>query len=731
MRRVFVFLFLLLWCIVISAQTVKSVNVDVFLSDLNKTSKHGVVSDSDFLKKYPITFQNNVMYVSVLAKTCKGFDEEKLKEIGIYTGSTTTSFATLRIPLEFFENPMEIPGVCYIEIAAKFAPALDKARRDSRVDSVHMGWNLPLPITGKNVIIGFTDWGFDYTHPMFYDTMLTETRILAAWDQFRNEGPAPAGFNYGTVFSGSSQLLNAQCDTFNIYEYATHGSHVAGIAAGSGAGTIYRGVAFDAELLFATFLIDAAAVVDAFAWMKQFAENEGKRLVINMSWGLYYMGNMDGTSILSQMINQMSDDGVVFVSSAGNNGDVNFHLKKNFNTQPDTLKTIIKFDSYTAYPKMWGQCITMWGMPDDSFAISLKILDAQNQLLEETPFYSTNSALSYSEHEIIIGNDTVFYNMAAETANPFNKRPHFSLRVRNTKTADYKVALYALGENTTVHFWNVIELVNGVGNWGSPFQALTSGWTAGDPYYGIGEPTCAESVITVAAHNSQITLGNNTIVNGNIAGFSSYGPLMTEEVKPDISAPGMSVCSSISSFTSMSIPPMNVVTTVNFNGRDYKFVRFSGTSMSSPHVAGVVALLLEANPLLTPAEIKQILRNSARQDDKTGIIPPSGSPRWGWGKLNALLALYYALNIQHINEPLSDIRIEFYPNPATDELHIRCDQFYPTQLYVFSINGKQQAVYSFQSDEAICLNIQNYAAGTYIVFLFDGNNWKADKFMKQ
>lgn len=51
--------------------------------------------------------------------------------------------------------------------------------------------------------------------------------------------------------------------------------------------------------------------------------------MINMSWGLYNLGPLDGTSLVSRAIGSLSDEGVIFVTSGGNNGDVNFHMKKN------------------------------------------------------------------------------------------------------------------------------------------------------------------------------------------------------------------------------------------------------------------------------------------------------------------------------------------------------------------------------------------------------------------
>jgi minor extracellular serine protease Vpr len=717
--------------LLLSGQTRYHSEWEFFRHDLkDEVNKHGQIS-SDFMKKYPISMRQGNFYVSALALVNSAYSPDDLIVMGIRPGSRNGNIVTLRIPVHIITENLNLSGVEYIEPAGKTVPYLDKATRDSRVDSVHMGWYLPVPLSGNNVIIGITDWGFDYTHPMFYDTSLTHTRILAAWDQFRNEGPAPAGFNYGTLFEGAAQLLTAQCDTFNIYEYATHGTHVAGIAAGSGAGTIYRGVAFNANLLFTTFLIDAAAVVDAFSWMKQYAVTLGKRLVINMSWGLYYMGNLDGTSLLSQVIDLMSADGVVFVSSAGNNGDVVFHVKKDFSSPADTMKTIIKFDSYAYYPKMWGQSITMWGHPGDTFSIALKILDQQNTLLAETPFYQTATSPLFTDSLMVINNDTIFYNLACDPANPMNMRPHIRLRVRNTKTSAYKVALYAVSPGGIVHFWNVIELTNDVGNWGSAFQAPAPGWTAGDTYYGIGEPTCAESVITVASHASQVTTANNTVINGGISYFSSYGPLITEVVKPDLSAPGSNICSSISSFTNASIPGTSVITSVNFNGRTYKFVRFSGTSMSSPHVAGVVALLLEANPLLTPAEIKQILRTTARQDDKTGVIPPEGSIRWGWGKLNALMAVYHAMNIQGEQEHVLGSSVRIFPNPADQHIQIESDHFHPAIVYLVNMKGGVEGQYRFQNDETPFIDVSQISPGTYLLFMNNGSAWRSEKFIRQ
>ena len=91
--------------------------------------------------------------------------------------------------------------------------------------------------------------------------------------------------------------------------------------------------------------------------------------------------------------------------------------------------------------------------------------------------------------------------------------------------------------------------------------------------------------------------------------------------------------------------------------------------MSSPCVTGVVALLLEANPNLSPSEIKEILKNTARQDDKTGVLPVTGSTQWGWGKVTATRAINEAVRLVGIELPIED-QLVVYPNPSSNVLFV-------------------------------------------------------------
>lgn len=668
----------------IHAQVKMPVETRHDLALISKTwQKEGKSSFEKLSAAYPVYRMNGEYIVSLIAKVNASFNPAVLEQHHIVMGSRINNIVTLKLPLNQINVLGSIPGIAMVEIAGKVQPHLDRAVKDAHADSVQRGINLPQAYTGKDVYIGVTDWGFDYTHPMYYDTAMTQTRIAAAWDQFKQSGPNPAGFSYGTEYTTPAALLNAGSDTANIYSYGYHGGHVAGIAGGGGAGTNFRGVAFESEFLFATFLIDAGAVLDAYQWMHQKATAAGKRLVINQSWGLYYIGNLDGTSALSEAIDGYSDLGVVFASSAGNNGDVNFHIQKTFAN--DVLKSKVDFYSYGANPNMWGQSITAWGEPGKSFSVGFQVTTNTNAVLGQTAMYSSATTTDYIDTFIVVNaSDTIFYNLSMESANPANLRPHARFRIKNTNTA-LRIVLNATAEDGTVHFWNVTELSNGVGNWGMPFSVSMSGTTFGDPNYSIGEPSCTESVISVAAHSSQYALPSGSLTGGAIATFSSFGPTLDGRRKPDISAPGVNVASAVSSYTDNSF---STVQTIAFGGHDYKFTRISGTSMSSPMVTGVVALILDANPYLMPWQIKKIIRETARTDNFTGVIPADGSLRWGMGKINAYDAVKLALNTVSVGELSKDFAVKVFPNPTTGLLFVQGDLKGTETFELYSTDGK-------------------------------------------
>jgi hypothetical protein len=392
---------------------------------------------------------------------------------------------------------------------------------------------------------------------------------------------------------------------------------------------------------------------------------------------------LDGNSLLSQAIDGYSALGVVFCNSGGNNGNVNFHLKKEFNA--DSLRSRIEFYSYSANPNMWGQSIHAWGEVGNSFENGLMVYNSTGStLLNESPYFSTSNTNQYIDTFLLIGADTVWYNISADAAHPQNNRPQMRLRVK-CLNPNLRVLLKSKADNGIVHFWNVTELSTDVGNWGMPFSFFGTGSVPGDHNYGISEPSCTNSLLSVAAYSSTYQTPSGQNVGGTIASFSSIGPRYDEVLKPEIAAPGVAVASSISSYTDASY---STIASVDFNGRTYPFAKFSGTSMASPMVTGVVALILEANPYLSAEQVKEIILQTAREDINTGVIPIEGSTQWGFGKINAYHAIQLALITVGTEEIVQEINWSVYPNPATMELHFTIVDELPNVVQLIDMQGK-------------------------------------------
>lgn len=615
--------------------------------------------------------------------------------------------------------------VISLTIAVLCANAQDlyRARPDVNADSVYFGLDLPEAFQGDSVIIGVTDWGFDYTHPTFYDTTMTRYRVLRAWDQFRNAGPAPEGFDYGTELIGQEQLLAAQCDTSNIYGHHYHGTHVAGIAAGSGAGTIYRGVAPNAELLFCSFRADEQSAIDAFQWMYDVAQQEHKRLVINMSWGIYWMDNLVGTGIVGQKMQELSDLGVVFVTSGGNNGDEKFHLGHTF--ENDTIRSRFYFPEEYGSPYYWGSSISMTNSPGKPFSFCLHVRNSSMEVIAASPFYNTANGNLNEESFLVIGTDTIPYIVEVISNNEAG-RPQVRLRTKKVARSGWRFCLTVAAAGGEFHAWNLAELTTGVGNWGARFQGYAPDtWIYGDANYGCGAPALVPCAITVAAHKSRYATSDTTYAGGAICDFSSIGPTIDGRDKPDISAPGYEVCSAFSSYADESL---SAVQTVEYNGRTYKFGKLSGTSMSSPMTAGVAALLLQANPTLTSEELKGCLIYTATHDQFTEA---SGMTRFGHGKVNAYQAILAALYRAGTQDFVSfSDQYTVFPNPASDVVFISTpNSTGKAEATLYDLNGRLlQRITLHQGVSQVDMN--NYPNGCYILRIVNGDFVQTEKIIK-
>ena len=126
--------------------------------------------DKLLLRELPVMTIDGNYYVSFLGKRSENTVLQNLPNGAVIYGKSTGKIVGVRIRLDALDLIPTLTGLTHLELAGKIKPTLDKVVYDTRVDSVHAGFNLPEGYTGKDVVIGVTDWGFDYSSPMFYDT---------------------------------------------------------------------------------------------------------------------------------------------------------------------------------------------------------------------------------------------------------------------------------------------------------------------------------------------------------------------------------------------------------------------------------------------------------------------------------------------------------------------------------------------------------------------------------
>ncbi|OFW34703.1 MAG: hypothetical protein A2074_01510 [Candidatus Aquicultor primus] len=138
----------------------------------------------------------------------------------------------------------------------------------------------------------------------------------------------------------------------------------------------------------------------------------------------------------------------------------------------------------------------------------------------------------------------------------------------------------------------------------------------------VGSPAAARRVITVGAATA----------NGLVAEFSSRGPTSDDRLKPEIIAPGIDIISARAKDTRAGKPLDNYYTSA------------TGTSMATPHVAGIIALLLEAGRESSPQLMREALLNTATDLELDDYAQ-------GAGMVDADLALRYVQTHENPPEP--------------------------------------------------------------------------------
>lgn len=549
--------------------------------------------------------------------------EQAFNKMGISSSRITGTTLTAQMLPSQIETVANLEAVKRITGMQHRQLHMDKARTLTNTDDVHNGAQLETPYTGRGVVIGIIDQGFQYDHPAFRVSN-DSTRITAIWNTAEK----------GPVY-GSKRIIAAGNDGKN----ESHATHVTGIAAGDstlGSKTFF-GIAPDAHIVAISsndFTDDD--ILNGINLIKQVATKLHEPFVVNMSFGSNY-GSHDGSDDLDNTLDTLSKHGGIFVCSAGNDGSEKLHAAFDFKEDNDTCLIAVKHNS--------ADNVILYILSDDKQPITVSPffynISTKTVLQKTKLFWSFND--NEFESQLNTNNKRYYYSAIMPVANDLKGI---------TDTGNYYFMFKVTG-HAGHHFDAFL-----VGN-NAVFTSIGNGFVS--PTYDntmcIGSPADTYSAITVGSYNSRLswqTLDSKTYsysgesVIGKLSSFSSVGPSTNPAIlKPTICAPGMGIISSINkNSTEYSSTSNTVCEKLTLGNTDYYYGIMQGTSMSAPIVTGIIALWLQANPTLTHDQILDIIQRSAIRDNFTGT---TWNTSWGYGKIDAYTGLKLALKINGIN----------------------------------------------------------------------------------
>lgn len=587
-------------------------------------------------------------------------DGEVLQRHGACVLDQRGSLFVADIPLRALGSLTRDDRVVRIEAGQRASVQMDTTAAIVSATPAQQLLRLPQTYSGRGVVVGVQDIGFDLTHPNFYSADMTEYRIKALWDQLSTDTLhtiLPAGRDY----VGRDSLLALGCPRDGLGQ--THGTHTAGIAAGSGAEgsdtlSPYRGIAWESDLcLVCNATTEDIALIDpsdyykytyaldalGFKYIFDYADRAGKPCVINFSEGS--LQDFQGyDQLYYEMLDSLTGPGHIIVSSAGNDGRSINYLHKPSGQQSAGLFCGSNLQNVGFTTKVQG------GMDDFSLRISVYSHADEPQTVD-VPIACVLAADDSTWIDTVAIGDYQYVIAATAYPSCYDARQivcdWYIITLAHIFSKCYPVSVQLMGQEADAELYRVTGWLY--------HSSLDDRLSDGDNSHSINSPASAPSVICVGAtgYRTQFVnyLGEQKVYDNGQGGvrtpFSGIGPTFDGRIKPDVMAPGQNIISSYSSFYLENNPNANDISSdvrhFGHGGRTYAWNSNGGTSMSSPVVAGAIALWLQADPTLSPSDCLSIFAKTCRHYDATLTYPNNF---YGYGEIDVTAGLEEVLRRQ-------------------------------------------------------------------------------------